>query len=285
MDRRFSSLGQRSGGIGAAVAAQFELHRLSPIPLPAGFSALLPPVAAPAAPLLQAVPAAAVDPATLAFSQQIATLRDRVFLHLLDRVDTGVIVRMSRDEVREALSPVVSDILRELKLTLNGCEQTALERVILQELTGLGPLEDLLADPAVSDILVNCPNQVNVERRGRLELTDVRFRDANHLFQIAQRICNGVGRRIDQSSPLADARLPDGSRANIVAHPLALKWPTISIRKFSTKSLTIDSLIEADSLSPDMGKPSRSPLPAASTSRSRAARARARRRCSTRCRR
>lgn len=107
-------------------------------------------------------------------------------------------------------------MLAELKLTLNRREQFALEKVLVDELLGLGPLEELLADSAISDIMVNGPEQTFVERKGKLELANINFRDEEHLFQIAQRICNSVGRRVDQTTPLADARLKDGSRVNVI---------------------------------------------------------------------
>ena len=140
----------------------------------------------------------------------------------------------------------------ELKITLNRREQFALEKVLVDELLGLGPLEELLADPAVSDIMVNGPDQTFIERKGKLELAKIQFRDEEHLFQIAQRIVNKVGRRVDQTTPLADARLQDGSRVNVIIPPLSLRGTAISIRKFSEKPITLDMMRGFGSMSEKM---------------------------------
>jgi pilus assembly protein CpaF len=116
--------------------------------------------------------------------------------------------------------------------------------VLVDELLGLGPLEELLAVPDISDIMVNGPEQTYVEKKGKLQIAPIKFRDEEHLFQIAQRIVNKVGRRVDQTTPLADARLPDGSRVNVIVPPLSLKGTAISIRKFSAKPITIDMLAQ-----------------------------------------
>ena len=143
-------------------------------------------------------------------------------------------------------------MLAELKITLNRREQFALEKVLVDELLGLGPLEELLADPAISDIMVNGPEQTYVERKGKLEIAQIQFRDEEHLFQIAQRIVNKVGRRIDQTSPLCDARLQDGSRVNVIIPPLSLRGTAISIRKFSEKPITLDMMRGFGSMSEKM---------------------------------
>ncbi|GAA3262073.1 hypothetical protein GCM10020258_25990 [Sphingomonas yabuuchiae] len=143
-------------------------------------------------------------------------------------------------------------MLAELKLTLNRREQFALEKVLVDELLGLGPLEELLADADITDIMVNGPEQTYVERKGRLELASIRFRDEEHLFQVAQRIVNSVGRRVDQTTPLADARLKDGSRVNVIVPPLSLRGTAISIRKFSAKPITLDMMANGGSMSEDM---------------------------------
>jgi pilus assembly protein CpaF len=123
---------------------------------------------------------------------------------------------------------------------------------ILDEILGLGPLETLLQDPAVSDVLVNGPFEVFVDRRGKLELTDVRFRDAEHCFQILDRIVSRVGRRVDESSPMVDCRLPDGSRVNAIVPPLSLRGPVISIRRFGAKPLLVDDLLRFRAFTPEM---------------------------------
>lgn len=136
------------------------------------------------------------------------------------------------------------EVLAELKLTLNRREQFALEKVLVDELLGLGPLEELLSDPDVTDIMVNGPEQTYIEKKGKLQIAPIKFRDEEHLFQIAQRIVNKVGRRVDQTTPLADARLPDGSRVNVIVPPLSLRGTAISIRKFSAKPITLDNLAQ-----------------------------------------
>ena len=144
------------------------------------------------------------------------------------------------------------EVLQEFKITLNRPEQQQLQAALIDEILGLGPLEVLLKDPTITDIMVNGPYQVYVERNGKLELTDVKFRDDEHVLHVAGRIVNRVGRRVDQTSPMADARLADGSRVNIVLPPLAVKGPTLSIRKFSEQPITLDKMVEQDNLSPEM---------------------------------
>src|SRR5207237_2069083 len=144
------------------------------------------------------------------------------------------------------------EVLAELKLTLNRREQFALEKVLVDELLGLGPLEELLADPAISDIMVNGPDQTYVERKGKLEIAQIQFRDEEHLFQIAQRIVNKVGRRTDHAAPLCDPRLQDGSRVNVIIPPLSLRGTAISIRKFSEKPITLDMMRGFGSMSEKM---------------------------------
>ena len=143
-------------------------------------------------------------------------------------------------------------MLAELKITLNRREQFALEKVLVDELLGLGPLEELLNDPLITDIMVNGPDQTYIEKRGKLEIAQVNFRDEEHLFQIAQRIVSKVGRRVDQTTPLADARLADGSRVNVIVPPLSLRGTAISIRKFSAKPITLDMMARGGSMSERM---------------------------------
>ncbi|MEP9401452.1 CpaF family protein [Sphingomonas sp. VNH70] len=186
------------------------------------------------------------------FETSIHRIKEQVLPRLLERVDPEAASTLGKDELAEEFRPIVGEVLAELKLTLNRREQFALEKVLVDELLGLGPLEELLADPAVSDIMVNGPEQTFVERKGKLELANIAFRDEEHLFQIAQRICNSVGRRVDQTTPLADARLKDGSRVNVIVPPLSLKGTAISIRKFSAKPITIDMMAGFGSMSTEM---------------------------------
>src|SRR6476661_7196999 len=186
------------------------------------------------------------------FEASVHRIKEQVLPRLLERVDPEAAATLSKDELAEEFRPIISEVLAELKITLNRREQFALEKVLVDELLGLGPLEELLADAAVSDIMVNGPEQTFVERKGKLELANIQFRDEEHLFQIAQRICNSVGRRVDQTTPLADARLKDGSRVNVIVPPLSLRGTAISIRKFSEKPITIDMLRDFGSMSDKM---------------------------------
>ncbi|MBW0006483.1 MAG: CpaF family protein [Sphingomonas sp.] len=186
------------------------------------------------------------------FEASVHRIKEQVLPRLLERVDPEAAATLNKDELAEEFRPIISEVLAELKITLNRREQFALEKVLVDELLGLGPLEELLADPAISDIMVNGPEQTYVERKGKLEIAQIQFRDEEHLFQIAQRIVNKVGRRIDQTTPLCDARLQDGSRVNVIVPPLSLRGTAISIRKFSEKPITLDMMRGFGSMSEKM---------------------------------
>jgi pilus assembly protein CpaF len=187
------------------------------------------------------------------FEASIHRIKEQVLPRLLERVDPEAAATLSKDELAEEFRPIIGEVLAELKINLNRREQFALEKVLVDELLGLGPLEELLNDPEVSDIMVNGPNQTYIEKKGKLELAQIQFRDEEHLLQIAQRIVNKVGRRVDQTTPLADARLQDGSRVNVIIPPLSLRGTAISIRKFSEKPITVDMMRNWGSLSEKMG--------------------------------
>jgi pilus assembly protein CpaF len=189
---------------------------------------------------------------TEGFEASVHRIKEQVLPRLLERVDPEAAATLNKDELAEEFRPIISEVLAELKITLNRREQFALEKVLVDELLGLGPLEELLADPAISDIMVNGPEQTYVERKGKLEIAQIQFRDEEHLFQIAQRIVNKVGRRIDQTTPLCDARLQDGSRVNVIVPPLSLRGTAISIRKFSEKPITLDMMRGFGSMSEKM---------------------------------
>ena len=172
---------------------------------------------------------------------------------LLERIDVSKAVTLPPDDLARQIGEITSEILNEEKLQLNLAEQRDLVTALLNDMLGLGPLEALLADEAVTDIMVNGPKQVYVERRGKLELTDVTFRDDAHLLGICTRIVTRVGRRVDETTPLCDARLKDGSRVNIVIPPLALDGPSISIRKFAKQKITLDVMERTNNLSAEMG--------------------------------
>jgi pilus assembly protein CpaF len=176
------------------------------------------------------------------FEASVHKIKEQVLPRLLERIDPEAAATLSKDELAEEFRPIIGEVLAELKFTLNRREQFALEKVLVDELLGLGPLEELLNDPEISDIMVNGPEQTYIEKKGKLQIAPIQFRDEAHLFQIAQRIVNQVGRRVDQTTPLADARLKDGSRVNVIVPPLSLRGTAISIRKFSEKPITLDML-------------------------------------------
>jgi pilus assembly protein CpaF len=171
---------------------------------------------------------------------------------LLERIDVSAASQLERSQLEAQIHDLVAEILVERKLQLNRQEQRALVAMLLDDMLGLGPLEPLLLDKSVNDILVNGPNQVYVERAGKLVLTDVRFRDDAHVLNIATRIVTRVGRRIDETTPLVDARLADGSRVNVIVPPLAIDGPTISIRKFSEKKITLETMVRQQNIAPEM---------------------------------
>ncbi|MBT3360480.1 MAG: CpaF family protein, partial [Rhodospirillales bacterium] len=170
----------------------------------------------------------------------------------MERIDVGKASALPRAELADQISDIVGEILAEERMQLNQLEQRDLITSLLNDMLGLGPLEPLLADDKVTDIMVNGPKQVFVERGGKLELSDVNFADNAHVMNIATRIVTQVGRRIDESSPLVDARLADGSRVNIIIPPLAIDGPSISIRKFAKQKITLDLMERQQNLSPAM---------------------------------
>ena len=172
---------------------------------------------------------------------------------VLEHMDVAAAAEMPRAAFEAQLTGWVKELLAETKIQLNFVEQRELVESLVADMLGLGPLEPLIADETVTDIMVNGPKQVYVERRGKLELTDVQFRDDQHLMNVATKIVTRVGRRIDEARPLVDARLPDGSRVNIIIPPLALDGASVSIRKFSKKSITLDTMAAGSSISPAMG--------------------------------
>ena len=178
----------------------------------------------------------------------------KVAIHqkLLDRVDLAVMESLTEERLREEIAQLVERLLAEDAVLVNDVERANLIRDIQHEMLGLGPLEPLLADPTISDILVNSHSQVYVERRGKLESTDVRFADDAHLMKIIDKIVSRVGRRIDESSPMVDARLPDGSRVNAIIPPVALDGPVVSIRRFAVVPLKIEDLLGFKTLTPEM---------------------------------
>jgi pilus assembly protein CpaF len=171
---------------------------------------------------------------------------------VVEHMDVTAAAEMPRAMFEAQLASWVKELLIEHKIQLNFLEQRALIEALIADMLGLGPLEPLLQDETVNDIMVNGARQIYVERRGKLELTDIRFRDDDHVMNVATKIVTRVGRRVDESQPLVDARLPDGSRVNIIVPPLAIDGPAISIRKFSKKTITLDMMAQHASISPEM---------------------------------
>ena len=175
----------------------------------------------------------------------------RIQTLLLERIDSAAAVKMERKDLLRQVEEVVGEILTEEKMRLNGSEQRALVEALVDDMLGLGPLEPLIADETITDIMVNGPYQVYVEQKGKLRLTDVKFRDNQHVLNICTRIVTKVGRRVDESSPICDARLLDGSRVNIIIPPLAIDGAAISIRKFAKQKITFDQMV-GSSMSEEM---------------------------------
>ncbi len=161
----------------------------------------------------------------------------------LERLEPASVAAMPAERLLAEVERLVADIADERRIQLNGPEQRALAADLVNDMVGLGPLEALLEDDSVNDIMVNGPNRIFVERRGKAELSPATFRDTTHVANVCQRIAAAVGRRIDESSPMVDARLLDGSRVNIVFPPLALDGPYLSIRKFSKRKIDLETLV------------------------------------------
>jgi pilus assembly protein CpaF len=181
-------------------------------------------------------------------------VKKRTHHRLLERLNLSLMEDLDDQEMAREIRQALDVLLQEEEEPLNLSEKTRLARELEFEILGLGPLEPLLADPAISDILVNRYNMVYVERFGKLEKTEIRFQDNDHLLKIIQKIVGNVGRRIDESVPLVDARLPDGSRVNAIIPPLALDGPMLSIRRFSVSRPSLEDLIQKGSITEDMGE-------------------------------
>jgi pilus assembly protein CpaF len=179
-------------------------------------------------------------------------LRTRLHTQVLEKIDLESLNRLREEVARDRVREAVRELLQRERTPLALDEREQMVREIMDELFGLGPLERLLSDSTISDILINGPSRVYIERKGRLQRTDARFNDSPHLMRIIDRIVSRVGRRIDESSPMVDARLPDGSRVNVIIPPLALDGPSVSIRRFGGHHLSTESLIKNNSANRQM---------------------------------
>jgi pilus assembly protein CpaF len=171
---------------------------------------------------------------------------------LISKLDLEKLSRVNSSQARQAVAAMVTEIINDQRVPLNYSEQEKIQSDLLDEVFGLGPLEPLLRDPRVSDILVNSKDRIFIERGGRLERAEASFRDDRHVLQVIDRIVSRVGRRVDESSPMVDARLPDGSRVNAIIPPLALDGPSMSIRRFGTGPVAANQLVELKSISQEM---------------------------------
>ena len=183
--------------------------------------------------------------------ERLQEIKVSIFNDLIDTVDLAGLNKLSEEAVREEISDIVSEIISMRDLVLNGQEQQHVINDICNDVLGLGPLEPLLARDDIADIMVNGPNKVYIEIKGKIELTDVKFRDDAQLMNVCQRIVTAVGRRVDEASPICDARLADGSRVNVIAPPLAIDGAALTIRKFSQDKLGLEDLVNFGSISQD----------------------------------
>lgn len=181
------------------------------------------------------------------FGELKARVQNRLIAELDPRMDLG-----NAEEVRRTVEETFASVLEAEGITLTRVERLRLFEAISAEILGYGPIEPLLKDPAVNEVMVNGPRQVYVERQGKLELTDVTFQDDDHVMRVIDRIVSPLGRRIDESSPTVDARLPDGSRVNAIIPPIALNGPTVTIRKFSKDPFTVEDLIRFGTFTAEM---------------------------------
>ncbi|MDA1091310.1 MAG: CpaF family protein [Proteobacteria bacterium] len=215
------------------------------------------PVAAPA-PAVPDPAQASMDKATRAASaasnEKLAEIKVLVFNDLLEAVDLGEISKLQPEQVREEITDMTAEIISMRGLVLTVAEQSQVVKDICNDILGLGPLEPLIERDDIADIMVNGAGQVYIETNGKIELTDITFRDNAQLMNICQRIVTQVGRRVDEASPICDARLMDGSRVNVIAPPLAIDGAALTIRKFKKEKLNLQSLVDFGSASPEMAQ-------------------------------
>src|SRR5262245_52480710 len=241
--------------LGRFTAKRVDSPSLAPAEAPAPE---LEPVADAAPPLLPPPPAEPTpDPAVVAnrlLNEKLLDAKVRLHRRLIEEINLSVLEKMPEEEIRRHVHGLVAQYVMTERLALNAQELENFVDEILDEMTGLGPIEPLLKDPTVNDILINGHECVYVERAGILEPTLVRFKDEPHLIRIVNKIVSAVGRRVDETQPLCDARLLDGSRINIAVRPIAVDGPLVSIRKFSKKPYNLKKLIDVGALKPQMGE-------------------------------
>ena len=240
------------------ISGRFSLRR-APSPPPAAPEppVLVPQAAAPNIPSPSIVPPAPVPAEPAAnplLSSKLLDAKVRLHRKLIEEINLSALDKLPEDEVRGQVQGLVTQYVLAERLALNQQELADFVSEILDEMTGLGPLEPLLKDPSIADILINGHESVFVERGGVLEPLPVRFKDEQHLLRIINKIVSAVGRRVDESHPLCDARLQDGSRVNVAVRPIGVDGPLVSIRKFSKKKLDLSRLVEVGALRPQMAE-------------------------------
>ena len=199
-------------------------------------------------------PSASTPPANPLLSDKLLDAKVRLHRRLIEEINLSALEKLPEEEIRRHVQQLVSQYVLVERLALNAQELGEFVSEILDEMTGLGPLEPLLKDETISDILINGHECVYVERRGMLEPLAVRFKDEQHLLRIINKIVSAVGRRVDESHPLCDARLPDGSRVNVAVRPIGVDGPLVSIRKFSKKPFNLNKLVEVGALRPPIAE-------------------------------
>lgn len=187
-------------------------------------------------------------------SSNMKSFKMLAYESLMERIDLVAANQMGSEQLRNEIEQFISDFAEEKNIHINSKEQKEIASSLVDDMIGLGPLEEIVHDDTVTDILVNGPNKVYVERKGKLQEINIKFQDETHVQQIARRIATRVGRRVDESSPMVDARLADGSRVNIIMPPLALDGTAISIRKFSRTDITLDMMVENKNMSAPMAE-------------------------------
>ncbi|SDX73761.1 pilus assembly protein CpaF [Albimonas donghaensis] len=200
----------------------------------------------------RAAEAAAAESRELKRRQRLLQIKVDLHRRLLETLNLSIIDKVPESELRREIASIAREGLRDMGMVLNAAEAEQLTQELMDEVTGLGPLEPLLKDETVSDILVNGAHQIFVERRGKLVLSEVEFKDNKHLLRVIDKIVSAVGRRVDESQPWVDARLADGSRVNAIVPPCAVDGPLLSIRKFSKSPLSIDKLIAYGAFTEEM---------------------------------
>ena len=201
-----------------------------------------------------AAPISAAMPDSKASSPRLEQIKSKIHRDILTQVDLQRMESIPAERLRQELQALTERAINDGNFAVNESERRLLIQGIQDEILGLGPIEPLLADPSVSDILVNGPRQIYVERRGKIEPTDIQFDNDQHLMRVIDRIVSRVGRRIDEMSPMVDARLPDGSRVNAVIPPLAIDGPLLSIRRFAVVPFTMQDLLARQTLTPEMAE-------------------------------